>query len=64
MLTSRTGYRTDTVIVMGEYALLRAGESPVVKDEDEAEDLALGKWDLPRRKSRGAGEGGKKPVLN
>lgn len=44
---------------MGEYLFLLPGEEPIVKDEDEAEDLSLKMWDLPRRKSRGTASGGR-----
>jgi len=47
---------------MGEYSFLHPNEDALVRDEDENEDMGLKRWDLPRRKSRGA-DGADKPIL-
>jgi hypothetical protein len=48
---------------MGEYLFLLPGENPIVRNEDEAEDLGLKMWDLPRRKSRGIAEGTRQNLM-
>jgi len=47
---------------MGEYHFLLPNEHAIIRAEDEHEDAGLKRWELPRRKSRGA-ESAHKPAL-
>jgi len=49
---------------MGEYQFLLPDEHAINRAEDEHEDAGLKRWELPRRKSRGAESAGKPGSLD